>query len=69
MVFWGKYFLSANLMEKFLSLTWTVKNILKTLYALKNIVFVERKKNVATTCREKKFRCAFKLKGYSLITF
>ena len=44
MFFWGKKFLSANLMEKkILSLTWAEKNILFALWALKNIVFVEKK--------------------------
>ena len=38
----------------FLSLTWTEKNILKALNALKNIVFVGEK-NVATTWRENLF--------------
>ena len=37
-------FLSANLLENvFLSLTWPEKNILKALYALKNMFFVEHK--------------------------
>ena len=46
-IFWGR-FLSANLMESFFSVSdMDRQNILKALYALKNIVFVE-KKNVAT---------------------
>ena len=60
MVFWGeKNFLSANLMgKKILSLTWAETNIMFALWALKNIVFVE-KNNVATTCLEKKIPLSF----------
>ena len=44
MVFLGKKIMSANLMEtKFLSLTWTENNILKTIYALK-ILFLYKHK-------------------------
>ena len=38
------------------SLTWAETIILKALHALK-IVFVEKKNNVTTTCREKKLCC------------
>ena len=44
MVFWGKIFLSINLIEKkILSLKWAEKNILLALCALKIIVFAEKK--------------------------
>ena len=36
-----------------LSLTWAEKNILKVLYALKKLVLVEEKNNIAISCREK----------------
>ena len=40
-VFWG---ILQHWWKKFLSLTWTENNTLKALYALKNIVFIEKKK-------------------------
>ena len=44
MVFWGKHFLSANLIEKQnLFVKWAEKNILLELCAFKNIVLVEKK--------------------------
>ena len=56
MVFLGEiFFLSANLMGKMSVSDLGRKNILKALHALKKIVLVEEKNNVATSCREKTF--------------
>ena len=49
MVFWGKVFLSANLIEKtFLTLKWTEKNILLALCALQIIFFIEKSDRTPT---------------------
>ena len=48
MLFWGKKFLSPNLIEKkMLSMKRAEKNIMLELCALKNIVFVEKKFSAA----------------------
>ena len=64
MVFWGKHFLSANVMVKqFLSLTWAEKNILKALWNCFSRKILMWRQLVAI----ENFRCAAKRKKYFLL--